>query len=230
MPSHDHQLGLKKYVRDAVFGFNDGLVSTFALVSGAAGAGLGNFLIAFIGLIAATSGALSMGFGTYISTKSQIEVYRGEIGQELKRIEEKPKAEEEEIKEIFKTFGFRGKELDMVVQRITGNKAAWLSLLAHEELGVGASEFKSPFRAGVIIFLIFIIGAAIPIFPYLILQTNQALAVSIIAGTIGLFLIGAAKTKITKRSWIKSGLEMTLVGLVAALAVYYIGGIVGIYI
>jgi vacuolar iron transporter family protein len=230
MHEHTHDLGKKKYVREAIFGFNDGLVSTFALVSGIAGAGFGNFLIAFIGIISALAGALSMGFGTYISTKSQIEVYSGEIKQELKRIEQKPKSSAQEIKNIFKGFGFRGKELEIVVKRITKNKAAWLSLIAHEEIGVSGSEFKNPIKASAIIFMIFIFGAMVPIIPYLLFTTGIALVTSMISGIAFLFIIGAVKTRITGKNWIKSGIEMTAVGLVAAVLVYYIGGIVGGYV
>jgi VIT1/CCC1 family predicted Fe2+/Mn2+ transporter len=227
MPDHDHRLGGKRYVREVVFGFNDGLVSTFALVSGAAGALFPSLLIALIGFLAALSGALSMALGTYISTKSQIEVYTGEIRQELTRIEERPLSEAGEIRDVFRRFGFRGKELDMVVRKITANKAAWLDLLAHEEIGVAGSEFKSPAAAGAIMFLIFIVGSLIPILPYLALGTAQALWVSVAAGVVALFAVGAAKGVVAKKGWLRSGLEMTAVGLAAAVAVYALGSLIG---
>lgn len=226
MAHEKHDVGGKVFVREIIFGFNDGLVTTFAVATGVAGALTQNFIVILVGIISAVAGAISMGLGTYISIKSQTEVFKSELRREVREIDEMPEEETREIREIYAKKGFSGRNLDMVVKTITSDKKIWLKVMMEEELGLGKVDFKSPVSAAVIIFFAFIVGSVIPLVPYIFLPVAAGISISVVAAIMGLFAIGAIKSQFTKRSWAKSGLEMVLVGLVASLAAYYLGTLV----
>jgi predicted membrane protein (TIGR00267 family) len=215
----------KVNVREIVFGFNDGSVSTLALLAGVTGAALarGQLLIAgFSGIIA---GAISMAIGAYISSKSEIEHLQSEIEREKREIEEIPEVEEEEVRQIYlKKADFTDEELGLVVNRITGDKKTWLDCMMKEELGFSEERFENPMRVGAVMLVAFIAGGTVPIMPFLLMSIPQVsfLAASIMTFT-SLFVIGVWKTSFTEKHWLTSGLEMVFVGILAAVIPYFIG-------
>jgi VIT1/CCC1 family predicted Fe2+/Mn2+ transporter len=214
-------------VREVIFGFNDGLVSTFALVAGVSGAVMSNAIVLLAGVAGMLSGAISMGLGAYISSKSQMEVYRREIEREKQEIEEKPSHEKAEIREIYRRKGFKGKELENIVKKISSNKDVWLQVMMVEELGLGIQRFDNPVKLGAVMFVAFVVGALIPVVPYVVInEVPAALQVAAALSLVGLFAMGSAKTVITKRSWLKSGIEMVVVGSVAAVVTYFVGTLI----
>jgi VIT1/CCC1 family predicted Fe2+/Mn2+ transporter len=215
----------KVSVREIVFGFNDGSISTLALLAGVTGGALirGQILIAgFSGVVA---GAISMAIGAYISSKSEIEHHHSEIEREKREIEEVPQIERQEIRQIYmKKANFSKEELNMLVNRITGDKKTWLDLMMKEELGLFEERFENPLRIGLVMFFTFMVGGLIPIIPFLLISAPQS---SLMAASFmtfaSLFLIGVWKTTFTNKQWFVSGLEMVFTGILAAVIPYFIG-------
>ena len=218
-------------IRQVTFGMNDGIVSIFALLAGIAGAGQSPKII-LISLLAATiAGAISMAAGEYISGKGEHEYYKHEIDQE--RLETKlcPDIEKEEIRMIYRKKGFEGEILEKIVDKISQDEDLWIREMVIEELGVTEIEQAPGFKTSIIIFLSFISGALFPVLPYLFLFQTIILDMTLfwIATGVtfgGLFLAGAIKTFVTGVNWLKSGIEMLLVGLFA----FGISFIIGVWI
>jgi len=219
-----------KFLRHAIFGMNDRLVSTLALMAGLAGAAMGKEVIVIAGLAEMMAGAISMSLGTYISTKSQLEFYGEEIEKEKKDLDNSPQMEKEHVREIYRRKGFVGKELDRVVERLTSNKKRWLNILVNEELGLNNSKMESAWISGVVMFFAFIIGAFIPLSSFVFVPMSFALKAAITSSLLLLFFVGAGKTHFTGRSWIKSGFEMVFVGILATGVAYYLGDFVSGYV
>ncbi len=212
-------------IRSVVLGFNDGLVTTLAIVIGITSVITQNSLIVLIGIAEMLAGAISMALGNYISMKSQIDFYKSEIRREKKEIEEMPAAEKAEIEEIYEKKGFRGNLLKQIVKHITADKKRWLDIMMKEELEL-SGKFENPIKSAILIFVAFIVASLIPIIPFFVLPISEAVPMAVAASVIFLFVSGTVKSKFTKINWLRSGLEVLTIGLVATLAVYAIGSLV----
>ena len=178
-----------KFLRHAIFGMNDGLVSTLALVAGLVGATVGVEVILIAGFTEMIAGAISMSLGTYISTKSQIEFYKREIKREREDISKSPKLEKAHLKEIYSKKGFKGAELDKIVDKLTSDKNIWLDILVSEELGLSKSKIENPFISGSVMFFAFVFGAFIPISSFMLVPTPLALKFAIFSSLGILFFV-----------------------------------------
>ncbi len=214
-------------LRQAVFGFEDGLVNVLGIVTGVAAASSSSSFVIIAGLAGAVANSISMAAGTYLSIKSQIQHYEMEERRERHEIETVPEIEREEIREIYRKKGFSGKELEKVTRKITSNRKVWLDTMMREELGL-SREFPNPLHAAFIMSIAVVIGSAFPILPFLIFEPMTALIVSISLSTIVLFAAGALKGIMTSHNWVKSGAEMLLVASIAAAASWTIGTLIGI--
>ena len=223
---HSHHQEYKP-IRDIIFGFNDGLVSTLALVAGLTGALLTNKVIVIAGLAEVAAGAISMGLGAYISSKSQQEYYTTQIKTERYAISKYPDMERKEIEKIYMKKGLRGKELKEIVDTITANKKRWLNTTLQEGLGLTGLSKYNPKRIAIIFFLSFIIGAVIPLFPFTAFSVLTSFKIAIVSSVIAVFIVGAVKTYYTKRNWFKSGIEMVMIAGIATIAAFYIGQLIG---
>lgn len=219
---HNHSSIGGKYLRNIVLGFNDGLVSTIALVAGLTGAGVGGTIIILAGVAEMVGAAISMALGTYLSMKSEKEYYEKLVKQEKKEMKEIPEIERKEVEDIYKARGFSGNLLKQVVDKICSDKKVWLKVMMEEELGFKEVPDNHK-KASIVIFIAFIAGALIPITPFLLLSVQEAFITAVTASAIGLFVVGAAKTKITEKNWLKSGLETLAVGAIASIAAFYLG-------
>ncbi len=220
--NEEHIMGGGK-IRSAILGLNDGLISTFTLLVGIAAATLtgGNSLVILTGIAAMVSGAISMGLGEYISSKSEYNYIKNEIKKEEAEIQLFPEEEKQEVKDIFIEMGLDGDILNACVEKITRNKDIWLNFLIKNELGL--EELENPLIGAIITFLAFIFGSLIPQLPYYLNLGMVSLVISSILSLCSLFVVGALKTKITGESRIKSGLEMLIIGIIAFIASYGIG-------
>ena len=212
-----------KFLRYAIFGMNDGLVSTLAMLAGVVGAYLGREIILIVGLVTMLAGAISMALGTYISTKSQVEFYRREVKRESDDLSRLPKLEKDHVREIYRQKGFKGKELDDIVNKLTSNRSVWLDVLVNEELGLSRGKMENPIAAGLVMFFAFIFGAFIPLSSFVFAPIDFAMKTAVISSLAILFLVGAGKTHFTGRSWIKSGIEMVVVATLATIVSFYTG-------
>ncbi len=218
-------------IRQITFGMNDGVVSIFALLAGIAGAGQEPKTILITLLAATIAGALSMAAGEFISGKSEKEFFNHEIEQERLEIELTPEIEKEEVRLIYHKKGFQGEFLDQIVEQIIKDKDRWVREMVIEELGITELEQESSLKESIIIFIAFILGSSFPVLPYLLFLTvfNSVTIFWISTGftCIGLFLAGALKKFVTGTYWLKSGIEMLLVGIFAYGISFFIGNLVG---
>ena len=215
-------------VRQVTFGLNDGVVSIFALLAGLAGAGQSSETILITLLAASVAGALSMAAGEYVSNKSEADYYRHEIEQERLEIELCPHIEKEELRLIYQRKGFSGELLDEIVDTITKDKKLWVKEMVVDELGVADADPEGGFKTSFVILLAFLGGAAFPTLPYMLsgvfhLEAQTTFIVATCVTVFGLFLAGALKRFVTGVNWMKSGMEMLVVGFFAFSISYLIG-------
>jgi VIT1/CCC1 family predicted Fe2+/Mn2+ transporter len=211
-------------IRSIILGLNDGLISTFTLLVGVAAATLissGTVIVILTGIAAMVSGAISMGLGEYISSKSEYNYIKNEIKKEKAEILLFPEEEKKEVREYFQKLGFDGEILNACVEKITEDEEKWLNFLLKSELGV--EEPENPLLGGIFTFISFILGALIPLGPYFFNLKLISLIISSIFSFGSLFIVGVIKTKITGESKVKGGLEMVIIGIIAFFASYYIG-------
>lgn len=218
-------------LRAAVLGANDGLVSNLSLVMGVAGATLAGNGVLIAGLAGLLAGAISMALGEWISVRSSQELYERQIELEVEEMENNPEEEKQELVLLYRAKGFSKEEARRAVDQIWLDPEKAKDVLISEELGINPDELKgSAFEAAFASFFLFVTGAIIPVFPFFFTNGMQAVWYSVIGSTFGLFLIGAAITLITGKSFVKSGLRQVFFGLAAAGVTYGIGKIIGISI
>ena len=212
------------WIGQAIYGVNDGLGAAFGVVSGVAGATQANSQFVLLsGFATAVASALSMGSGAYLAMKSEREIYEAEMEREQREIEENPEEEREELELFYQLKGFTAEEAKTMATRLAEKPDQLLKTMAHEELGLSEQTFSNEWRAAVSATLSTAIGAAVPVIPFLFSSGMTALLISLIVSTVAHFAVGASKVLVTGRSWLKSGTEMTLVGLGEAAITYAIG-------
>jgi VIT1/CCC1 family predicted Fe2+/Mn2+ transporter len=216
-------------LRAAVLGANDGLVSNFSLVMGIAGAGGGGSAILVAGFAGLLAGALSMALGEWLSVQSARELYANQIAVETAEIAEIPQEEEEELRLIYEAKGVAPEAARQLAHRIvTGDRAVAVDTLAREELGINPEELGgSAWVAGATSFVLFAIGAIIPVIPFLFLHGTAAIAIAAGLAGLALFGIGAAITLVTGRGVLISGVRQLAFGLAAAAITFGIGSLIG---
>ncbi|HET6266321.1 MAG TPA: VIT1/CCC1 transporter family protein [Acidobacteriota bacterium] len=210
-------------IREIIFGMNDGLITSLGFLAGVTGALADTRVIILAAMAEIAAGVISMSAGAYIASKSQREFFEKEIAREKREIEEDPEHESSEIRQIYHERGFTNEEIDILTRRITADKDQWLRFMLREELGLGDEAFEDPIRIGRNMGFNFLLGAVVPVIPYLFLAPTTALIVATAASILFLFALGAFKTRLTKRSWLASGFEMLLIGMGAAIVGYLLG-------
>jgi VIT1/CCC1 family predicted Fe2+/Mn2+ transporter len=216
-------------IRAAVLGGNDGLVSNFSLVMGVAGATSGQGGVLLTGLAGMLAGALSMALGEWISVKSSQELYENQMQLEMDELEANPEGEEKELALIYMAKGIPMAQAQQMAKEIIVDSAKAHEILVREELGINVEELKgSAMEAAISSFVLFAIGAIIPVLPFMFLQGMQAIILSVVSSAIGLFLIGSAITLFTGRNVWFSGFRQVLFGLLAAAITFGIGKLIGI--
>jgi vacuolar iron transporter family protein len=214
-------------LRAAVFGINDGLVSNFSLVMGFAGAEARPEYIVLAGIAGLLAGSFSMAAGEYISVKSQRELFEQQIAMEKQELEMSPKEEEEELSLIYQAKGIPEEEASLLAHRIIQNPKTAIDTLAREELGLDPSELGSPWGAAISSFLSFVLGAVIPVVPFLILSGAVALSLSASLSFLALFGVGALISIFTARGALISGLRMLGIGILASSITFCVGWLFG---
>jgi VIT1/CCC1 family predicted Fe2+/Mn2+ transporter len=216
-------------LRAGVLGANDGLVSVFSLVMGVAGAGVGSGEILLTGFAGLLAGALSMALGEWLSVQSSRELYQHQLGIEKRELEENPEEELEELTLIYQAKGVPPDSAREMAGRILSDHDTALDTMAREELGIDPEELGgSAWVAALTSFLLFALGAIIPVAPYFFFTGNAGILASCLASTAGLFAIGAAITLLTGRSALFSGLRQVAFGLAAAAVTFGVGHLIGV--
>jgi VIT1/CCC1 family predicted Fe2+/Mn2+ transporter len=210
-------------VRDVIFGANDGLVSILALTAGVYGAATQSELILISGVVGAVGGAISMGAGAYISSKSEQEVTEKENRRKGKAKKRSPEEEKAELVEFYQQQGFSKGEAAAVAARVMSRMASEAEYTIGEGVGLTGEEGWPPVKAAILTGLSFAIASLFPILPFAILEVTPAAITAALASLAALFAVGASKAIFTRKSWVGSGLEVLGVGTLAALASYAIG-------
>jgi VIT1/CCC1 family predicted Fe2+/Mn2+ transporter len=216
-------------LRAAVLGANDGLTSNLSLVMGVAGAQLQNRAIVITGLAGLLAGACSMAMGEYVSVQSARELAQRQIGIEADEIDEAPEEEREELALIYEAKGLSPDEARTVAGRMMADRSTALETLTREELGLDPDVLTgSPYVAAGASFLLFAMGAIVPLIAFLVTTGTLAAVISIASAVVGLFAIGAAITLLTGRSALFSGTRQLILGLLAAAVTFGIGRLIGV--
>jgi VIT1/CCC1 family predicted Fe2+/Mn2+ transporter len=215
-------------LRAAVFGVNDGLVSNFSLVMGFAGAEARPEYVLLAGVAGLLAGSFSMAAGEYVSMSAQREVFEQQIAMEKQELEMSPKEEEEELALIYQAKGIPDDQARALARRIIANPKTAIDTLAREELGLDPSQLGSPWRAAGSSFLAFVIGAFIPVLPYLFTSGRLAWAASGLLSCVALFAVGALISIFTARGPVAGGLRMLGIGLLASAITYGAGWLLGV--
>jgi len=216
-------------LRAAVLGAIDGLLSNLSLVMGVAGANMSGHNILVTGIAGLLAGASSMALGEWISVTSSRELYQKQIETEREEIEQVPDEEIEELRLIYQARGLEEHEARRMAQQIMSNKETALDALVRDELGVDPDELGgSAWAAAITSFLLFAVGAAIPVSPFFFLAGGTAIVTSLALSSAGLFLLGAAITLFTGKPVLFSGIRMVLISLAAAAVTFGIGHLLGV--
>ncbi|HEX2722299.1 MAG TPA: VIT1/CCC1 transporter family protein [Gemmatimonadaceae bacterium] len=216
------------FLRNVVYGFNDGLTANFGLVAGVIGASVAQQHEAVIvaGVAGLIADALSMGSSGYLAAKSEREVYDYEIAMERDEVALMPEIERDELALIYEAKGMDGAAAHALATQVMADPERMLQEQVQEELKIGEQTI-SPLREGWVTGLATAFGAIIPVFPFIVARGQGAIIASFVLSMLSHFLVGAARSVFTGRSVFRSGLDMFVVGLGVAIVGYYVGGWVG---
>lgn len=217
-----HRIASGGFLRNAVYGFNDGLTANFGLVMGVLGANVPSHVVLLSGIAGLIADALSMGSSGFLAAKSEQEVYAHEVALEREEIRMMPDLEEEELALLYQTRGIGPEVARQLAAEVMRRPDQALREKAHMELGIG-EQAVSPLREGWITGLSTAVGAFIPVVPFLALPMPLAAWTSFVISMLSHFAVGAARSVFTGRGPIRSGIDMFLVGLGVAVVGYVLG-------
>jgi len=215
------------YLGDFVLGAVDGAVTTFAVVSGVAGAGLPSGVAVVLGFANVLADGFSMAVGNYLSTRSEHEVLELARQTERDHIDRLPEGEREEIRQIFRGKGFDGELLETITDTITEERERWVDTMVTEELGLQLVP-PHPVKAASVTFVAFMLAGLVPILPLFLtsyLTATQTFMTSAVATLVTFALIGAAKARATRQSFLRPVLETLAIGGSAAFLAYFAGAL-----
>lgn len=227
-PESEHVGQTRQYWRDMILGVNDGLVSMYLLVAGVVGGGLATGQVFLTAVAGGIAGAVSMGAGEYLATKSQEEVLTSELKLERAHITEHRQMELDQLRGMFADMGIHQEDLGAIVAAFDRSDSALLNAMKALEFGVVDSERRSPFRAMVYSAVLFFLGSLSSVVPFgLVSDPTTGLVWATALSAVGLFAVGVAKTMVTRTNPILSGLENLAIAGVGGLVAFYIGSLVG---
>ncbi len=221
---HQHRDVSGGWLRPAVFGAMDGLVTNVALISGVGGGGLSQHSIVLTGLAGLAAGAFSMAAGEYVSVSSQNELVAAEVEKERHELERYPEDERQELTAMYRMRGVDADVAEKFVRQLSRYPEETLRVHVREELGVDHHELPSPYTAGAASLLTFAGGALIPLLPYLL--GFASLAAALILAAVAAFIGGGLVARITARPFWRGALRQLALAAAAAGLTYMIGGLV----
>ena len=216
-----------QYLGEFVYGAIDGTITTFAVVAGAAGASLSSGIVIILGFANLLADGFSMACGNFLSERAQKDYIEKERKREEWEIENVPEGEVEEIREIFRKKGFKGKDLERAVQIITSDKKVWVDVMMADELGLLQSP-KNPWKTAASTYFGFLMIGIIPMTAYVLSYffpffQDNTFKIAIAMTLVALITIGVIKRYVTKKNLWKSVIETVFVGGAAAVIAYFIG-------
>ncbi len=227
---HHQKSRILSVIREVVFGVEDGMISTLGVLVGIAVGTKTHFVVILSGFVVILVESISMGVGSYLSTKAVKEINKRKLKEEEIELKEWPEAEKKELVEMYIKDGWPlhfSKEMALVASK---NKSLFLKEMAYREFNIHPEKLEKPLKGGISMFFSYIVGGTIPLLPYFFFPISSAIILSVGVTLIGLFILGCVTTKYTKRRWWKAGLEMFFVAGIAALVGYIVGVVVNFFI
>ena len=219
---HGHRLG--PYIPDIVYGGNDGIVTTFAVVAGTAGADMHHYIVIILGHANLLADGTSMGTGSFLSIKAEMDQYTRLRKEELEEIEEDPELEAEEIRVFYREKGFAEEDLDRIVEVITADKDRWADEMMLEEHGLTPESASRPLAHWITTFCSFVVFGCIPLLPYLLtIERSHRFTVAIYSTLAALVALGLTRSIVTRERLLRGPIEVVLIGALGAVVAYGIG-------
>ncbi|GMQ98071.1 MAG: VIT1/CCC1 transporter family protein [Acidimicrobiia bacterium] len=224
-PGYQPHIGAsRQYMRDIMLGVNDGLVSTFLLVSAVVGGGMDATDVLLTAIAGAIAGMISMAVGEYIATKSQEEVFEAELALERQHLKYHRQHEKDQLRDMLADVGLVGEDLEHVVEIINADDDAMLNMHAALEFGIVDTARRNPIAAAVFSGLMFLGGALPSVIPFAFVDsTGTGLLIAGILSGIGLLTVGAVKTLQTGKPPVRSALENFVLGMAGGVLAYVVG-------
>ncbi|MGM0532063.1 MAG: VIT1/CCC1 transporter family protein [Bacteroidota bacterium] len=222
-----HKQGSGQYIGSAVYGGLDGIITTFAVVAGVAGAQLSAGVVLILGFANLFADGISMAVGDFLSTRAEQEYNASEKKRESWEVDVYPEGEKQELVDLYTGKGYSKEDAQQMVDIIAKNKEGWVDIMMKEELEI-IEDNSSPLKNSLVTFVSFAVFGFIPLIAFTVAQLYQSLQestfliASIMTGAT-LFILGALKVRITNQKWYRAGAEMLLVGGIAAVAAYLVG-------
>jgi len=214
------------WLRAAVFGAMDGLVTDIALIAGVGGGGANRELIILTGMAGLVAGAFSMALGEFASVGTQNEAVEHEVAVERDEIRRHPRAEQAELVDMYQEMGLSRNTAEAVAREVHADPELAVKVHITQELGVDPDEQPSPWTAAFSSFGCFAVGGIIPLIPFLL--GSASLALGLLVGALGLVAVGALTSLFTTRPWWSAGLRQLMFGVIAAGATYLVGWLIGV--
>ncbi|KKS98215.1 MAG: CCC1-related iron/manganese transporter component [Candidatus Gottesmanbacteria bacterium GW2011_GWA2_43_14] len=209
---------------EIILGGQDGLVNVLGVILGVAAATAETNIVLVAGLAATFAESISMGAVAYTSTIAEADYYQSEVERERYEIRQFPEGEKSEVRELYRSYGFAGKILEEIVEKITANRDIWLRVMMEQELKLQKVVRKDALPAALIVGFSSLAGSVIPLTPFFFLPIGEGIILSVTLSALTLFVIGYYKAKMTLgRKLVKNGLEMLAIGMVSALAGFLVG-------
>jgi VIT1/CCC1 family predicted Fe2+/Mn2+ transporter len=215
-------------VRDIVIGMSDGLTVPFAIAAGMSGAAVAATIVVTAGLAEIAAGSISMGLGGYLAGRTDVEHYEIERQREMRETVQVPELEAREVADILQDLGLSEEEASPVVDALRRDRNKWVDFMMRFELGLEKPDPRRALQSAVTIALSYAVSGFIPLGPYIVMNSVQsALYVSVGVTLVTLFLFGYFKGRVTGTNALRSGLQTTLIGGLAAVAAFAIARLIG---
>lgn len=216
-----------RYLRDFIYGAIDGIVTTFAVIAGAAGAGLGDRVVIILGVANLLADGFSMSVSNYLGIRAEGQQRDRARGEEERQVAVFPEGEREEVRQIFAAKGLEGEALELVVSAVTADGNRWVDTMLVEEHGYSPVD-GSPIRAAATTFAAFVLLGSLPLLVFVLQaitghQTEYSFALSAALAGIGFFAVGTLKARFVDQAWWGAGLETLALGGAAAGLAYIVG-------
>jgi vacuolar iron transporter family protein len=216
-------------IREFVFGIQDGLMSTVGLLAGVQGATESNAVVIITGLTAMFSGAISMAAGSYLSSNAQQDIFDKELSDAEILAEREPYLAAEGLLQALNQEGLAREQSYNIVKVLLRRQHVFLRTFQEKVFGLGSADINQPLKAAGVMGLSFVIGALMPIFPYLLLEGRGALYLSVALSAFTLFGVGAFKGRLAAQSQLRSGAQFFVIAVGAAAIGYLIGLVVQLF-
>ncbi|MBI4931325.1 MAG: VIT1/CCC1 transporter family protein [Bacteroidetes bacterium] len=226
MHQHQHEekhLKSSAFITDVVIGMADGLTVPFALAAGLSGALQSNTIVITAGIAEIVAGSIAMGLGGYLAGRTEIDHYESELKREYDEVEHLPEKEKEEVREVFRNYGLSEQSQNMIADELAKDKDQWVNFMMKFELGLEEPHANRALNSAATIGISYIVGGLIPLTAYFFTATpHEGLIVSSALTMVCLFIFGYFKSKVTGQPALMGAIKVTLIGLAAAGAAFFV--------